>query len=257
MLALMHGDLRLEAQRVAAHLLAAVPTLEAVCLFGSVARGDAHAGSDIDLLVLGTDPALTASALRSGLPAGVGSEHVSILYHTPETLANHLDRWSRFGLHLKAEGEILVDRHSLLRAALAGEAPVSTYDELRMQLLHLRSFDHLERFGGRFLFVLAHLYAIGRTVAFALLAERGIFEFSQERAFERLASLTPGHAVEVEAIAQLRPFAELTTGHEADTLPFDFLQGASAHVAVARDAIRQLATLSEHADALTDLAGAV
>jgi predicted nucleotidyltransferase len=248
----VHRDLQLEAERIKAHLVATVPTVEAVCLFGSVARGDEHEGSDIDLLVLGKDPKLTASALRGGLPAELGAGRTSILYHTPETLARHLSHWSRFGVHLKEEGEILFDRHGLLRDELDSEGSVSTYEELRLQLLHLRSFDHLERFGGRFLFPLAHLYAIGRTVVFALLAERGIFEFNRERAFERLVDLTPEYSVEVEEIAQLRPFAELTAGHDAEALPFSFLQGASIRVAAAREGIRRLVALSQYADDLAD-----
>jgi predicted nucleotidyltransferase len=253
----MPTDPHLEAERVSAHLAATVPSVEAVCLFGSVARGDEHQGSDIDLLVLGRDPQITASTLRRRLPSTLGGSHVSVAYHTPKTLARHLSRWSRFGVHLKVEGEILFDRHGLLRDALDSDSPVSTYEELRLQLLYLRSFDHLDRFGGRFLFPLAHLYAIGRTVVFALLAERGTFEFNQVRAFERLVDLAPEHAADVEEIAQLRPFAELTTGHEAYSVPFSFVDGAGARVAAARDAVRRLVALSQHADDLTDRSRAI
>jgi predicted nucleotidyltransferase len=251
------SDSHREAERVSAHLASTVPTVEAVCLFGSVSRGDEHGGSDIDLLVLGRDPEITAAALRGGLPAMLDGGRVSVAYHTPETLERHLSRWSRFGVHLKAEGEILFDRHGLLRDALEVEGDVSTYEELRLQLLRLRSFDHLERFGGRYLFALAHLYGIGRAVVFALLAERGVFEFNQAQAFTRLADLAPEHVVEIERIAKLRPFAELTTGHEQSALPFGFLDGADKQVAAARDAIRGLVGLSEHADELTDRAHVV
>lgn len=247
----------LEAERVSTHLAEAVPAVEAICLFGSVARGDERQGSDIDLLVLGSDPTLTVSRLRLALPERLSSGHLSVAYHTPDTLARHLTRWSRFGVHLKREGKILFDRHGLLKEVLDSESAVSTYEELRLQMLRLRSFDHLERFGGRFLFPLAHLYSIGRTVTFVLLAERDLFEFNQEHAFERLAGLTPERSTDIEEIARLRPFAELTTGQDAVALPFDFLHSASTHVAGTREAIRRLAGLSQHADDLTNISSAI
>jgi predicted nucleotidyltransferase len=246
----MLGDLHVDVERAAGHLAAEIPAVEAVCLFGSVARGDEHAASDIDLLVLGRDGGLKARALSGALSGRLPGDRLSILYHTPETLAGHLSRRSRFRVHLQQEAEILFDRHGLLRAALEAAGPVSTFDELQTLARSLASFDDLDRFGGRFLFALAHLYRVGRAVVLSLLAERGVFEFNQARAFALLADALSEHAADVERIARLRPFAELTNGHEVDPLPFDFAADAGAHVAAARDAIRRLVALSEHADEL-------
>jgi predicted nucleotidyltransferase len=241
---------RKRAERVSAHLASSVPGVEGVCLFGSVARGDEGEGSDIDLLVLGRDRGLTASGLRRSLPRSLRDDRIAVAYHTPETLDRYLVRWPRFGVHLRREGEVLFDRHGWLRDALDCERPVSTLEELRLQLLRLANYDSLDRFGDRFLFPLANMYSIGRTVAFALLAERGIFDFNQQSALEQLARLAPDHAADINAIARLRPFAELVQGHSVGLLPFSF-EGSGRNVAAAREAIRRLVALSEHANELT------
>lgn len=251
----MSANLHVDAESAAAHLAAEIPAVEAVCLFGSVARGDERATSDIDLLVLGRDRDLRARALSSALSGRLPGDRLSIVYHTPETLAEHLHRRSRFRVHLQREAEILFDRHGILHAALEAAEPVSTFDELQTHARSLASFDDLDRFGGRFLFALTHLYRIGRAVVLALLAERGVFEFNQARAFKLLADALPEEAAaDVEQIAELRPFAELTSGYEIDPLPFDFSADAGARVAATRDAIRRLIALSEHADELTHCA---
>ncbi|MDQ6614393.1 MAG: nucleotidyltransferase domain-containing protein [Actinomycetota bacterium] len=246
----MGTSLHQVAENASAHLASSVDSIEGVCLFGSVARNDPGETSDIDLLILGSDPALTPGPL-SQLVAGLYRDRISITYHTSDSLAEYLMRWSRFGVHLRTEGQILFDRHGHLRDALAADCPFSTRDELRLQLLHLATFEHLERFGGRFLFPLAHLYLIGRTVVFALLAERGIFEFNQERAFERLPRVVPDAGPDVEKVASLRPFSQLAQGRRPISLPFGF-EDCAPDVAAARTAIRRLICLSEHADVLAD-----
>jgi predicted nucleotidyltransferase len=244
----MHSSLRDAAENASAVLSSSVEGIEGVCLFGSVARDDHCQTSDIDLLVLGRDPELTPGPLRH-LLAGALQDQISITYHTQDSLATYLRRWSRFGVHLRTEGQILFDRHGHLRSALDVDSPFSTKQELDLQLQHLAIFEHLERFGGRFLFPLAHLYGIGRTVVFALLAERGIFEFNQERAFDRLRTLVLEADQDVAIVASLRPFSQLAQGRPSLTLPFDFEECAPA-VAAARNAVHRLIQLSEHAGVL-------
>jgi len=59
---------RHDAEDIALTLARQFPEVEAVCLFGSVARGDATTGSDLDLLVVlvGEEPSLRQ--LRSAVP---------------------------------------------------------------------------------------------------------------------------------------------------------------------------------------------
>jgi predicted nucleotidyltransferase len=82
----MSGDLHVDVERAAGQLAAEIPAVEAVCLFGSVARGDERAASDIDLLVLGRDQDLKARALSDALSGRLHNNRLSIVYHTPETL---------------------------------------------------------------------------------------------------------------------------------------------------------------------------
>jgi predicted nucleotidyltransferase len=80
---------------------------DAVMLFGSVARGDAESGSDVDVLVLSEQPA----ALRERVPLSVTSYSPLHL----EMMARH---GSLFVLHLRSEGRVLVDRHRKLEEIL-------------------------------------------------------------------------------------------------------------------------------------------
>ncbi|MGQ0779394.1 MAG: nucleotidyltransferase domain-containing protein [Pseudonocardiales bacterium] len=231
--------------KAASEALAAVPRVEGVCVFGSVARGRADVGSDIDLLVLGTDERLTSSTLLRQLPAELRVARISIFYHTADSLDRYLHRWSRFGAHLRQESWILYDPHGELRRVLATDIPVATTEELAAQRRHLTNYAHLDRFGGRFLFPLTHLYRIGRTVAFAILAERGTLEFDRGRAFRAIAELYPDRAADVATIARLAPFYERVTRRPSDgLLPFDPV-GCEGEVIRARDAITRLLMLGD------------
>jgi predicted nucleotidyltransferase len=238
------GSEKRDQAKAASAALAAVPGVEGVCVFGSVARGQADVGSDIDLLVLGTDKRLTPSTLLRRLPTELRSARISLSYHTADSFNLYLHRWSRFGAHLRREGWILHDAHGELRRALTIDIPVSTTEELTAQRRHLANYEHLKRFGGRFLFPLAHLYRIGRTVVFAILAEHGTLEFDRDRAFRTITELYPSRAADVATIARLAPFYERVTRRTSDgLLPFDPV-GCEAEVARARDAIARLLALS-------------
>lgn len=247
----MADGLRDRAVEVGDHLAASVPGVNAICLYGSVARGEEREGSDIDLLVVGSDPTLTASELRKRLPGKLREEPVALAYHTPQSLGAYLHRWSRFAAHVRREGEVLFDSGGWLQQALAEEIPISTRDELAAQERHLENYDDLKRFGGYFLLPLAHLYSIGRGVIFALLAERGHLEFDQERAMSYLEGEAPEATEEIRLVARLRPFRERVARRGAGQLPFS-PRDCEAEVARARDAIRGLIGLSQQARVRAD-----
>lgn len=230
--------------KTAAKVLAAVPGVQGVCVFGSVARGQARVGSDIDLLVLGTDEWLTPSMLSRQMPAELHTAQLSLSYYTTDSLDRYLHRWSRFSAHLRREGWILYDPLGELRRALATDIPVSTAEEIAAQRRHLNNYAHVERFGGRFMFTLTHLYRIGRTVVFAILAEHGTLEFDRERAFRAVMELYPDRAADAMIIERLAPFYERVTRrlHEI-ILPFDPV-GCETEVIRAREAITRLLSLS-------------
>jgi len=235
----MAVGLRDQAVAVSDYLATSVSGVTGICLYGSVARGEDREGSDIDLLVVGTSPQLTPSALHKRLPVELKDARVTFAYYTPTTLDSYLHLWPRFGAHVRQEGEILFDRDQQLQGALDEEIPISPRRELLAQLRRLEAYDELSRFGGLFLFPLAHLYSIGRTSIFALLAEHGVLEFGDEQAMRRLAKVLPDAAPDIQAIRQLRPFREFVAGRSPRPLPFS-PRDCPDEVATRREAIRRL-----------------
>jgi predicted nucleotidyltransferase len=77
-----------DAEELTALLVGAFPAIEAVLLFGSVARRDANPWSDIDLVVTSSDPKLTVAELRKVISE---RDHVSLIYYrTPSFETLHL-----------------------------------------------------------------------------------------------------------------------------------------------------------------------
>lgn len=92
-------------------------------LYGSVARGTADGGSDIDVLELVTSPALSYR---------VGDVNVT-QYEVPH-LRSLAQQGSLFVLHLRSEGLVLQDPHGSLRRALDAYVPPDSYQHIWRQL---------------------------------------------------------------------------------------------------------------------------
>jgi predicted nucleotidyltransferase len=200
--------------------LAAARDIDAVLLYGSVARGDAAAGSDIDLLVIGQDRGQTIAELRRRVGSADPDRRVSFVFHTRQSFADLVHDGSRFLVHLRREGEVLLDRTGDVTEFLAGPwRPVSVEIEIAMELERLANYDRPEIFGGQFLFPLAHVFTIGKAIVMARLADEGHFEFNRRRAFEAFASRHPDLASDVALVAGLEPFVARTRRRESD-LPF-------------------------------------
>jgi len=93
-------DLALELRE---HLRSAVT---GVLLYGSWARGDTHADSDLDVLMLAEDVGTT-----------IASQRISVTYYSPDQLRSATQ--TLFGLHLARDGIILLDFEGELRRCLA------------------------------------------------------------------------------------------------------------------------------------------
>ena len=63
----LHTPTIRDATDLTARLVETFPAIEAVLLFGSVARGDANPWSDIDILITSSDAKLTVSKLRTAI----------------------------------------------------------------------------------------------------------------------------------------------------------------------------------------------
>jgi predicted nucleotidyltransferase len=219
----MSTSLRERADQVTEALIEEFPQLSGVCLYGSVARGDAGPDSDLDLLVLGEDPDLRASSMRRALGQRDSRPRVSIVYHTSETLHRYLETGSRFLLHVQLEGKVLYDDSGLLKE-LQHRAPIRgpITAEVAAQLRRLDLYRDPARYNGDFLFPLSHIYAIGKAIIMAILSENEIYEFNRDRAFAAFAKRFPSSLPDVETIRQLTPFYGLVSKGTRGDLPFSY-----------------------------------
>ena len=96
-----------DAQAIVRQLVRAHPSIEGVIVFGSVARGDADEWSDVDLVVIGSDPEMTAQQLRSALTGH--EDRLSFIYYTASTLRNLCHERALFVSHIQREGIVLYD----------------------------------------------------------------------------------------------------------------------------------------------------
>jgi predicted nucleotidyltransferase len=235
-----------DAQVISNRLVKSFSGIDAVLLFGSVARGDANEWSDIDLLVTGSDPSITPARLRRALSRG-GTDRISLVYYPTPVFRKHYRERALFIAHLKREGVALFDRLNLLRGILNKPfAPaVDVSEGIRAQVKKLSAYSDPKRFNNNFLFCLAHLYSIGKGVVMLGLAKKGVLEFNRESAFRRFIGLHPDLARETNKVARLRPFYRLVTRRQPERLPFSYKR---AH-RQAQDAVAAIQTLAERASA--------
>ena len=152
------------------------------------------------------DPRTSRRELVQRLPLSLQSPKLALSVFTEQSLQAYLDRWSRFALHLQREGVVLYDGEAALAPMLSRDVNVSLTHELDAQRRQLNDFSHLDRFGGRLITPLAHLYRIGRVAVFAELASHGTFVFDRETAFDELAKVAPRLARDIKLIDELAPF---------------------------------------------------
>ncbi len=226
------------------------PNVIGLCLIGSVARGDDRPDSDVDVLVVVRERQ-TPSELLAQLPKRLRSQRLALICKSRHALAQMAQDGSLFLAHARMEGRLAYDPEGLLQAAfdVSTRTPLDISRELRSRAASLRHYRHLDRFGGNFLFALAHLYGLGKGAAIARSAQAGTPTFVKSNALEELASDHPELREDVKVIQRLRPFYDLTRGHSVATLPFSYIDAVNeTHQAV--EAVRHLAEMpDDHADA--------
>jgi predicted nucleotidyltransferase len=235
------SSLRRRAESVARHL-AAVQAVDGVCLFGSIARGDVDGTSDIDILAVGSDPELTPTRLLKTLPDKLRQERISLVYRSREELEELFATGASFVDHLRHEGEILYDAEGLLRHVFEDDflPSLNVDQELDAELRRLDVYSNLKIFKGNFLFVLAQLYAIGKSIVMLGLVSDGERQYNRDAAFAAFKRRNPGIADDVDRIARLRPFYRLVTRRGHEPLPFSY-RGSEDEVRAALKSIRKLA----------------
>jgi predicted nucleotidyltransferase len=237
---------RAETARTISQRLAKIPFVEGICLFGSLARGDTDEWSDIDLLVVGDSEQLRPTALLRSLPDRLRTERLSLVCYSPEELRSLFEMGSSFIDHIRQEGKPLYDRNGLLTHILKDsfEPKLNVAEELSTELKRLEIYDDLSLFKGNFLFCLAQLYAIGKSVAILGVLAGGDREYARDRAFEAAKLIYPERATEIEKISRLRPFYRRVTRRQPEPLPFHY-RGADEEVRDAVSAVRALASAIE------------
>jgi Nucleotidyltransferase domain len=221
--------------------LKVLPNVIGLCVIGSVARGDDRPDSDIDLLVIVRERQ-TPNGLLNELPGHLRERRLSLICKSQDALAQMARDGSLFLAHARIEGQTVYDPHGLLRSAFRVSAltPLDTSRELRSRVASLRHYRDLDRFGGNFLFALAHLYGLAKGVAIARSAEARPPTFIKSDALAALATEHPVYRDDVEVLQRLRPFYDLTRGHRVAALPFSYIDAAD-ETRRAVEAVRRIA----------------
>lgn len=219
--------------------------IEAVCLFGSAARRQDAADSDLDVLVVVADsedqPDLRrrARAIRESVHH---STQVSLLAR--ESLRESFAKQTVFAAHLSREGQVVFDRDGELGRLFASHPKDTAVKESSARLLsQLDVYSDLSWCGGQYLFCFADFYAWSRSGAMLALARRREFEFDRELVFERFADAYPDLREDVDLARRLRPFWERVNRRGARPLPFP-AKGSGGEATRARDACRAILSKS-------------
>ena len=214
-----------------------------ILLFGSVARGDQGAWSDIDLIVVTEGAHVKPSQLIAKIPRRLKTARLSVLSYQISEFKRLLETGSSFVEHLRRESRILFDRLGAVQTIFdssTSRGPAGDSAELQRELNRLRWLEDPTPFNEQFLFVFAQLYAIGKSVVMWRLAREGVPEFNRERAFKALQRRHPDLRQALDRVELLRPFYELVNKGRSLPLPFPS-EGTGDQVRPTVEAIRSIA----------------
>jgi predicted nucleotidyltransferase len=192
-------------RRLLTDALLPCPLIHAAALYGSAARGDAEAYSDLDVLAV-CDASRKRETLEQ-LNAALSDqfEKTSVSLYTPRELLFLAKQRSLFLLHLNRESLILFDRTGYFTHVLATFEPKNSYSgdfEQSLNLLRplmssiIGASNHLHR--------LAYVYSLFRVFGVYLLAENEIFEFSKAKMVTSLCIKYPALQSEIAILSSLR-----------------------------------------------------
>ena len=147
---------------------AQIRELEALVLFGSTARGDSDAGSDVDVAAFGESTTMAdLIGLKTRLSRCVG-EHVSLSVYSKATAELMASSGSLFLWHLRLEGKVITQKSdwfgTLLRSLVPyskrkAEADLDTFASVLKD-----TADALRQTEATLLFEAANLFAVLRSL---------------------------------------------------------------------------------------------
>jgi predicted nucleotidyltransferase len=195
--------------------------ITALCLLGSVARGDATPGSDIDILAITTEERRPTELLVQAGETG-SDARMSLMVRSEELFDRLAGDGALFVLHTRLEGKILFDRARWLQECLAttADVPPNPGATIAWAEGELDRYRDLRRFNGIFLFALARIYSASRALAIALTVREGSPYFARNTAFDAVRDWYPQVSGEVDRLRALAPFHARADGKQV-RLPFD------------------------------------
>ena len=174
---------------------------DGLLVFGSCARGDDSATSDVDLIAVHRGP--PPEDVLDGL-----SPRVSLAFYTPQRLYELPERSPLFANHLSREGVVVHDRSGVLSDVLSRVTPLDTAAVDRLAVLTGRRCDEVlsdPGFASSDRLSVAELYGLSKQAALIESARLGTYEFNRHRAFDLLGESRPHLCLDIENIAELEP----------------------------------------------------
>jgi predicted nucleotidyltransferase len=207
--------------------LGRVPGVVGVVIFGSVAREDDDARSDVDIVILiepGSNRPLVRDRTQMIAASRTPNRRVTPVLFSIDGFQRECAERPSFYAHLYDEGIVVcvpgrvVEMRRILRAA-----PTITRKKLQEELEErtelLSKLSHLDRFNGQFVPALSQLYTLSRSVVILKLLERGRREYDWKRIFDSYARLEPSMRDQLRNMQSLRPYYEHV--HDRHKLPAD------------------------------------
>jgi hypothetical protein len=239
-------QLRGEAQQVSDALVA--QGADAVALFGSVARGDANGGSDIDLFVVADKP---LRARELALPETTAE--LGISYAAWDWLTEPTGRQWDFYRLIASETQMLHDPDGHLARTL-NDLPQPPAEELDRQFdvmqAKLKPCTKLKRFGGLYQFVLESSYRWSKTAVMLANARARQITTCRADAFSAFAARHPDRAQDLAWIEHIEPHYLRTMGKLPDDAKMPFpAQGCDEQAQRSLDAAARIidTARAEHA----------
>lgn len=179
--------------------------IEAAALYGSTARGDSEAHSDIDLLLFTRNQRKRPIYDYVVERLSQVRDRLSVVIYSQKEIDFLNDAKSLFLLHLSREAIVLFDKTGYLSGLLRAFEPKPSYlEDFTKSTALLDPLRTVVRGSPNQLHRLSYTYSLFRVFGVYLLAERGIYEFSKAKMARQLAESLPSLAKEVESLSSLR-----------------------------------------------------
>lgn len=171
-----------------------------VVIFGSVARGDFNAESDIDVMLYNyPEDKARGKIISLNLP----NFPINFVCYDRETFSKFYNEGSLFFYHMFKQG-FLVDGDKEIWDFLCEQFSLkkSFHDELRKISYEASSYKNLSYFNGYYLSALVNIYPLLKNFCIFTLAQQGVYEFNKKKCI--LTSL--GDDVKAKRLLLLQQF---------------------------------------------------